>query len=567
MTHVFTITTASSEQTFELGKITGEQLNTGIVITLVGDLGSGKTAFVQGLAQGVEVPPGYYITSPTYTLINDYPGRLPFYHVDLYRLNTIADIEEIGLNDILSGNFIIAIEWADRIRRQDLGDHLAVRIQITGRDKRQFNFTAYGRSNKLLLKEIEKICRGVFMGLIVQKYGGTSVADPDRIRNVAKRVSKTYNDGHNVVVILSAMAGVTDKLIDLAGQAAQSPDKRELDVLLATGEQTTAALLAMTLRDMNYPARSMLGHQAQVVTDRDFGNARILEIGTNAIKNLLAQRNIVVVTGFQGTDSQGNITTLGRGGSDTSAVAIAAALKADICEIYTDVDGVYTADPNICGKARKIKIISYDEMLNMASLGAKVLQIRSVGFAKKYKIPVHVRSSFNEEEGTMVVSENSGMESVMVSAVTHDKNQAWITLNKVPDQPGIAAKIFTPLADKAIVVDMIIQNTHAGGQTDLTFTVPENEYEMALEIEKRVAQEIGAEDIIGKKEIAKVSVIGVGMKNHSGVAATMFTALAAENINISMISTSEIRISCVVDEKYTELAVRVLHTAFGLDAE
>jgi len=256
------------------------------------------------------------------------------------------------------------------------------------------------------------------MGLIVQKYGGTSVADPDRIRHVARRVSRTYNDGHNVVVILSAMAGVTDNLIDLAGQAAQSPDKRELDVLLATGEQTTAALLAMTLRDMNYPARSMLGHQAQVVTDRDFGNAHILEIGTKAIENLLDQRNIVVVAGFQGTDPQGNITTLGRGGSDTSAVAIAAALKADVCEIYTDVDGVYTADPNICGKARKIKTISYDEMLNMASLGAKVLQIRSVGFAKKYKIPVHVRSSFNEEEGTMVVSENSGMESVMVSAVT-----------------------------------------------------------------------------------------------------------------------------------------------------
>jgi aspartate kinase len=405
------------------------------------------------------------------------------------------------------------------------------------------------------------------MGLIVQKYGGTSVADPDRIRHVARRVSKTYNDGHNVVVILSAMAGVTDNLIDLAGQAAQSPDLRELDVLLATGEQTTAALLAMTLRDMNYPARSMLGHQAQVVTDRDFGNAHILEIGTQAIEKLLAQRNIVVVAGFQGTDSQGNITTLGRGGSDTSAVAIAAALKADVCEIYTDVDGVYTADPNICGKARKIKTMSYDEMLNMASLGAKVLQIRSVGFAKKYKIPVHVRSSFNEEEGTMVVSENSGMESVMVSAVTHDKNQAWITLNKVPNQPGIAAKIFIPLADRGIVVDMIIQNTHTNGQTDLTFTVPENEYDMAMEIEKRVAREIGAEDIFGKKEIAKVSVIGVGMKNHSGVAATMFAALAAENINISMISTSEIRISCVVDEKYTELAVRILHTAFGLDAE
>ncbi len=403
------------------------------------------------------------------------------------------------------------------------------------------------------------------MGLIVQKYGGTSVADPDRIRNVASRVINTYEQGHNVVIILSAMSGVTDSLISLAGQITRSPNKRELDVLLATGEQTTAALLAMTLQDMNYPAQSMLGHQAKVVTDRDFGNARILEIGTQAFEKLLAKRTIVVVAGFQGTDTQGNITTLGRGGSDTSAVAIAAALKADVCEIYTDVDGVYTADPNICAKAQKIKTISYDEMLNMASLGAKVLQIRSVGFAKKYNIPVHVRSSFNEEEGTMVVNENSGMESLMVSAVTHDKNQARITLNKVPDQPGIAAKIFTPLADKGIIVDMIIQNTRPGGHTNLTFTVPESEYETAMEIEHRVAKEINAEDVLGYRGIAMVSVVGVGMKNHSGVAATMFTTLAAEGINISMISTSEIRISCVVDEKYTELAVRVLHTAFGLD--
>jgi aspartate kinase len=403
------------------------------------------------------------------------------------------------------------------------------------------------------------------MGLIVQKYGGTSVADPDRIRNVASRVINTYEQGHNVVIILSAMSGVTYSLISLAGQITRSPNKRELDVLLATGEQTTAALLAMTLQDMNYPAQSMLGHQAKVVTDRDFGNARILEIGTQAFEKLLAKRTIVVVAGFQGTDTQGNITTLGRGGSDTSAVAIAAALKADVCEIYTDVDGVYTADPNICAKAQKIKTISYDEMLNMASLGAKVLQIRSVGFAKKYNIPVHVRSSFNEEEGTMVVNENSGMESLMVSAVTHDKNQARITLNKVPDQPGIAAKIFTPLADKGIIVDMIIQNTRPGGHTNLTFTVPESEYETAMEIEHRVAKEINAEDVLGYRGIAMVSVVGVGMKNHSGVAATMFTTLAAEGINISMISTSEIRISCVVDEKYTELAVRVLHTAFGLD--
>jgi aspartate kinase len=273
----------------------------------------------------------------------------------------------------------------------------------------------------------------------------------------------------------------------------------------------------------------------------------------------------VVVAGFQGCDAEGNITTLGRGGSDTSAVAIAAAVKADVCEIYTDVDGIYTADPNICDKARKLSEISYDEMLNMASLGAKVLQIRSVGFAKKYNIPVHVRSSFSEEEGTMVVDENSGMERLVVSGVTHDKNQARITLKKVPDQPGIAAKIFTPIAEAGIVVDMIIQNTRAEGQTDLTFTVPKLEFKKALALQQKVASEIGAEEVFGDENIAKVSVIGVGMKDHSGVASTMFDTLARENINILMISTSEIRISCVIEEKYAELAIRVLHTAFELD--
>jgi aspartate kinase len=277
--------------------------------------------------------------------------------------------------------------------------------------------------------------------------------------------------------------------------------------------------------------------------------------------------NIVVVAGFQGSDIKGNITTLGRGGSDTSAVAIAAALKADICEIYTDVDGIYTADPGICERAKKIDRISYDEMLNMASLGAKVLQIRSVGFAKKYNIPIHVRSSFSEEEGTMVVSENAGMESLVVSAVTHDKDQARITLKKVEDQPGVAAKIFSPISESGIIVDMIIQNTRVEGQTDLTFTVPKDHFSTAMEIERKVAQEIGAEDVLGDKNIAKVSVVGVGMKNHSGVASIMFSTLARENINIMMISTSEIRISCIIEEKYTELAVRVLHTAFGLDEE
>jgi aspartate kinase len=405
------------------------------------------------------------------------------------------------------------------------------------------------------------------MNLIVQKFGGTSVANLERISHVAKRVAKTFDQGNDVVVILSAMAGVTDNLLDMANQAAHSPDKRELDVLLATGEQTTAALLAMTLKAMNYPAKSMLGHQAEVVTDCTFGNARILEIGANRIMEVLKERNIVVVAGFQGCDADGNITTLGRGGSDTSAVAIASALKADLCEIYTDVDGIYTADPNICEKARKINTISYDEMLNMASLGAKVLQIRSVGFAKKYNVPVHVRSSFNEEEGTMVVNEDSGMEQLVVSAVTHDKDQARITLKKVPDQPGVAAKIFSPIAESSIIVDMIIQNTRAEGQTDLTFTVPKAEFSKAMEIQQKVAEEVGAEEVLGDKNIAKVSVIGVGMKNHSGVASKMFNTLAKENINIMMISTSEIRISCVIEEKYTELAVRVLHSEFGLDKE
>ncbi len=403
------------------------------------------------------------------------------------------------------------------------------------------------------------------MGLIVQKYGGTSVADLERIRNVARRVAKTFDDGNDVVVVISAMAGVTDGLMKMSANISEKPQKRELDVLLATGEQTTAALLAMTLCAMNYPARSLLGFQAEVRTDCDYGNARIVDIGTDRIRRLMTGRTIVVVAGFQGCDPEGNITTLGRGGSDTSAVAIAAALKADTCEIYTDVDGIYTADPNICPRARKLKVISYDEMLNMASLGAKVLQIRSVGFAKKYNVPVHVRSSFNGEEGTMVVNEDSGMEKLIVTAVTHDKDQARITLKKVPDQPGIAAKIFTPITEAKIVVDMIIQNTRAGGQTDLTFTVPESDFPRAMEIEREVARQIGAEEVFGGKNIAKVSVIGVGMRNHSGVASTMFNTLAKENVNIIMISTSEIRISCVIEEKYIELAVRVLHSAFGLD--
>ena len=405
------------------------------------------------------------------------------------------------------------------------------------------------------------------MGIIVQKFGGTSVADLERIRNVAKRVAKTFDQGNDVVVVLSAMAGVTDRLIDMANQVAVSPDKRELDVLLATGEQTTAALLAMTLQSMGYPAKSILGYQAEIITNRNYGGARIIQIGADRIKKLIEKRNIVVIAGFQGCDQEGNITTLGRGGSDTSAVAITAALNADKCEIFTDVDGIYTADPNICEKARKLNAISYDEMLEMSGLGAKVLQIRSVEFAKKYNVPVHVRSSFSEEEGTMVVNEDSVMERLIVSGITHSKDAARITLKKVPDQPGVAAKIFSPIADAKILVDMIIQNTRAQGLTDLTFTVSKKDFRKALEIEKQVAEEIGAEKVFGDENIAKVSVTGVGMRSHSGVASKMFSILAGENINILMISTSEIRISCIIEEKYAELAVRTLHSAFGLDKD
>ncbi len=405
------------------------------------------------------------------------------------------------------------------------------------------------------------------MSLVVQKYGGTSVADIDCIRNVARRVIRTREQGHAVVVVLSAMAGVTDSLIALAHQAAEAPDCREMDVLLSTGEQTTVALMAMMLQAMGYQARSLLGFQAEIRTDSAAMRARIISIGSDKIHSLLAAGNIVIVAGFQGCDSAGDITTLGRGGSDTSAVAIASGIGADVCEIYTDVDGIYTTDPSICKKARKLDRISYDEMLEMSSLGAKVLQIRSVEFAKKYNVPVHVRSSFSEEEGTMVVKEDAGMEKVLISGITCTKDEARITFKKVPDKPGVSSKIFTPLAEAGILVDMIIQNTRASGQTDLTFTVPRGDFKRALELARETAGVIEAEEILSAENIAKVSVIGVGMKSHSGVAATMFSALAAENINITMISTSEIRISCVVEEKYAELAVRTLHSAFGLDDE
>ncbi len=402
------------------------------------------------------------------------------------------------------------------------------------------------------------------MSLIVQKYGGTSVANADRIANVANRVIKAWRDGHKMVVVLSAMAGETDRLIGLGKELAEDPDPRELDVLLATGEQVTVSLFSIFLRSQGVPATSLLSHQARIYTDRAYGRARILGIDTARIKEELKKNRVVTVAGFQGVDEVGNITTLGRGGSDTTAVAMAAALKADLCEIYTDVDGVYTADPRICPKARKLEQITYDEMLEMASLGAKVLEIRSVGFARRYEVPLVVRSSFTEAPGTLVTVEDEEMEIVPVSGVALSRNDARVTITRVPDRPGIAVRLFRPVADANIVVDMIIQNTSIDGHTDLTFTVPQGDLKKTMELIRPVAIAVGAQQVVGDKNIAKISIVGVGMKNNAGVAARMFEALSGENINILMISTSEIKISCVIEDKYGELAVRILHDAFDL---
>ncbi|MBI3076754.1 MAG: aspartate kinase [Deltaproteobacteria bacterium] len=402
------------------------------------------------------------------------------------------------------------------------------------------------------------------MALIVQKYGGTSVASLDRIRQVARRVIETKAQGHQLIVVASAMAGETDNLLSLARRIAERPDEREMDVLLSTGEQVSVALLALAIKALGDRARSFLGHQVRIFTDSAFGRARILSVDSERLHEALKDDSVVVVAGFQGADRAGNITTLGRGGSDTTAVAIAAAVRADSCEIYTDVEGVYTADPNLCPDARKLERISYDEMLEMASAGAKVLQTRSVEFAKKYGVPLHVRSSFSRAEGTLVTEEEPSMEDVVVSGVTCDRDEAKITVTRVADRPGLAARLFGPIAEAGIVVDMIVQNVSADEYTDMTFTVTRADFRKAMELVRRTAAQIGAGEVTGDEHIAKVSIVGVGMRSHAGVASRMFAALAREGINIMMISTSEIKISCVIEEKYTELAVRVLHDAFGL---
>ncbi len=405
------------------------------------------------------------------------------------------------------------------------------------------------------------------MALVVQKYGGTSVGSIEKIRAVAERVIENYQEGNQMVVVLSAMSGQTDGLIKLANEMSPDPDPRELDVIMSTGEQVSVALFAMAIKSMGFDACSLLGFQAAIHTDDAYGRSRVHDIDTQRIKKELENGRIVAVAGFQGLTANGDITTLGRGGSDTTAVALAAALKADVCEIFTDVDGVFTTDPNICLKARKLDIISYDEMLEMASLGAKVLMIRAVEFAKKYGVAIHVRSTFTKERGTMVVAETKDMERVVVSGVAYNKNEARVTVRKVPDQPGVASKIFEPIFKAGILVDMIIQNTSEDNQADLTFTVPKSDFQKTMEIVRGAAKNTGAEKVIGDEDIAKVSIIGVGMRSHAGVAKKMFEALANENINILMISTSEIKISCVIEEKYTELAVRVLHHVFGLNDE
>jgi aspartate kinase len=405
------------------------------------------------------------------------------------------------------------------------------------------------------------------MSLIVQKYGGTSVGSPERIKHVARRVAKWQQQGHQVVVVVSAMSGETNRLVALAKEIQSQPDPREFDVMLATGEQVTIALLAMALMDLGISARSYTGGQVRILTDSAFTKARIVSIDEDRIRADLAQKKVVIVAGFQGVDEAGNITTLGRGGSDTTGVALAAALKADECQIYTDVDGVYTTDPRIVPEARRLKSITFEEMLEMASLGSKVLQIRSVEFAGKYNVRLRVLSSFEEEgEGTLITfEEDEKMEHVSISGIAFNRDEAKITILGVPDRPGIAYQILGPVGDANIDVDMIVQNVGHDGLTDVSFTVHRNDYQKALKILEPIQKHIQAREIIGGDKIAKVSVVGVGMRSHAGIASTMFRTLAEEGINIQMISTSEIKISVVIDEKYIELAVRVLHKAFGLE--
>jgi aspartate kinase len=403
------------------------------------------------------------------------------------------------------------------------------------------------------------------MALLVQKFGGTSVGTVERIQEVAKKLIQFQQQGHELVVVVSAMSGETNRLVGLANELNDNPRGRELDVLLSTGEQVTIALLCMALAQQGVHANSYTGSQVRILTDTTHNKARIMEIDDKKIHADLAKGHIVVIAGFQGCDEFGNITTLGRGGSDTTAVAIAAALKADECQIYTDVDGVYTTDPRVVPEARRLDKITFEEMLEMASLGAKVLQIRSVEFASKYNVPLRVLSSFKDGGGTLITSEETEMEQALISGIAFNRDEAKLTILGVPDSPGVASQILCPIAAQNIEVDMIIQNTGHDGTTDFTFTVHRNDYQQALTVMEATAKALGAREVNGDDKITKISIVGVGMRSHAGIASTMFEALASEGINISMISTSEIKISVVVDEKYLELGVRTLHNAFELE--
>ena len=403
------------------------------------------------------------------------------------------------------------------------------------------------------------------MDILIKKFGGTSVATLESMKMVQGKIEEGLASGKKIIAVLSAQAGETNRLLAMADKWSANPDTAECDVLVSTGEQVSVSLFTMLLKDAGIKARSLLGWQIPIITNQDFGNARILSVDKNALLDYLNEFDVLVVAGFQGQTEDGRITTLGRGGSDTSAVALAAALDSAECEIYTDVDGVYTTDPNICSTARKMTRIAYDEMLEMASMGAKVLHIRSVEFAKKYKIPVRVRSTFSSDIGTLVTQEDLSMESVLVSGIAYDKDQARVTLLNVPDIPGIAAAVFGPLSEHGIVVDMIVQNTSQDGHTDMTFTISRKDLQHTLEIMDEVVKKIGADKVMHDVSVAKVSAIGVGMRNHAGVATRAFSALTQEGINILMISTSEIKITILIQEKYVELAVRIQHDTFGLD--
>ncbi|MBD3669408.1 MAG: aspartate kinase [Gammaproteobacteria bacterium] len=405
------------------------------------------------------------------------------------------------------------------------------------------------------------------MALIVQKYGGTSVGSVERIEKVAEKIARFREQGDDVVVVVSAMSGETNRLIELARAIQDEPAPREMDVLVSTGEQVTIALLSMALHKLGQDARSYTGGQVRILTDSAHSKARILGIDKERMAHDLDTGHVVVVAGFQGVDEAGNITTLGRGGSDTTAVALAAALSADECQIYTDVDGVYTTDPRVVAQARRLNRITFEEMLEMASLGSKVLQIRSVEFAGKYNVPLRVLSSFEEGEGTLITYEEEGMEEARISGIAFNRDEAKLTILGVPDQPGVAYHILGPIGDANIEVDMIIQNVGADGTTDFTFTVHRNDFDKAQSVLGKIAQDLGARKVEGDRDIVKISLVGVGMRSHAGIASTMFKALADEGINIQMISTSEIKISVVVDEKYLELGVRALHSSFGLDQE